>query len=183
MALRSRASSNCDVGETAEQSLARIELPNTVSSSNSYHLHPALLDACVQICEASLPDYAEVYDSDLYLPMVWERITVHCALAGLAWCVASNQSKGRGPIRTFDLQLVDQSGRVLIKAEGLHFKRAGQADLLPAGETDRWSHKVVWQVAAEPPATQSNGPERWLIFADSDGLGERVSNGIGCQGA
>src|SRR5579883_1428433 len=60
------------------QALASLHLPQTLSDSDlsSYWAHPALLDACLQVLAAALPDPDPDPDSDpcLYLPLSLEHL-------------------------------------------------------------------------------------------------------------
>src|SRR5207248_9711530 len=49
------------------EALGLVELPPTLESgAHAYHIHPALLDACLHVIAATLPDHAD--GGDTYLP-------------------------------------------------------------------------------------------------------------------
>jgi myxalamid-type polyketide synthase MxaB len=59
--------------------VGQIRLPEPVfEQSESYQIHPALLDTCLQVSEAAFPGFGrQEAEADLYLPVVWERVKIY----------------------------------------------------------------------------------------------------------
>lgn len=132
----------CRSAENGE-SLGFIDQPRGLALSRAYSLHPALLDACLQIGEASFSD-GDANNDSLYLPMIWERITIFGRLEAPLWSHAIRGSSETGPHRTLDLRVTDQAGRVAFAVSGLHLKRVTPSMLEPLGEGSNWLHHVAW---------------------------------------
>ncbi len=175
---------NCN--RTKGTSLASIHEPDELFQDASLLLHPALLDACIQTGEAAVPEYGRTHNDDLFLPMVWERITIYDRLHGPLSTLASRRADGQGEIRTLDYRVTDTSGKMLIDIRGLHFKRTDRTSL-QAPETDtNWLYHVAWVEPTNEQSTKQTGAwdpkEPWIIFSDTGGLGRQAAKALKKRG-
>ena len=162
------------------EAVGQIRLPEPVfEQSESYQIHPALLDTCLQVSEAAFPGFGrQEAEADLYLPVVWERVKIYGRAGTLLWSHAfvRPQARSKREVRTVDLRLYDEAGQILVEIEGLHFKRASRAALRQNSaqeKLDDWLYEIEWQPKrlVEPVSPQPGLPGSWLIFADQAGLG------------
>ncbi len=104
-----------------KEAIAQIKLPELLEKeTKDYQLHPAILDACFQVLIGT------VSGQQIYLPVGIKRLRVYGRPQGLLWSHArlveqnSNQIKG-------DIQLLDESGNVLVEIQGFCCQSLGTA--------------------------------------------------------
>ncbi|MFS0518813.1 SDR family NAD(P)-dependent oxidoreductase [Nostoc sp. UIC 10607] len=132
------------------EALGRIRMPETlVAEALDYHLHPVLLDGCLQVAIAVFP---EIVKSEIYLPVAVERLEVYNHLGLNLWSHAQLRPvKGLNPeTLTADLRLYDENGTIVVRVDGLSFKRTSQKAILAT--TDKswldWLYEVEWRPQA-----------------------------------
>jgi acyl transferase domain-containing protein/acyl carrier protein len=178
--------------------LALVQLPKIeLRSAGEYQLHPALLDACMQTAGA-IKDGMDDSDEAPFLPLSIDRILFY-GPAGLAklWChlrlqpladiKPSNNGLGQ-ELRTADIMLWDETGRLVAEIVGLHVKKAPRAALFSqvAKQVERLLYEVVWREAATSTESLTASPDdfqgRWLLFGDDDPLSASVARQITATG-
>ena len=156
-------------GEQA--ALGAIQLPAGAGDPGAFHLHPALLDACLHVLG---PVLARPSDSDAghtYLPVTVDRVRVLRTPGPRVWSCATIRATTSGPQETViaDLSVFSDAGDIVATIEGLHLKRATREALRRAAQSavSDWLYEVTWQQRA-PVA----GPDRqlsagtWLVLGD-----------------
>ncbi|MER6525845.1 SDR family NAD(P)-dependent oxidoreductase [Streptomyces sp. NPDC001508] len=120
----------------AELSLAKEHADET----GTYVLHPSLLD-CATVLVLDLRD--SLAPGMSFLPFTYGKLTVHAALTDRMFSVIRHKSDPGSAMQSFDIDLVDEDGRVLVEIVGFAvrmlsadrpFESAGQpkADLRAA---------------------------------------------------
>jgi len=185
------------------EALAQIRLSEKAAEeAASYGAHPALLDNCLQVIAAALPEHGAGKDEDTYLPVGFERLRVHRQprLNEAAWGYAHfNGAIDPGDeVLEADVVLFGESGEVLLEVSGVRLQRAhggfrrgfsnqqqqltNEARRAPSQtDTAPWLYKINWYedkaFAASVTATSRlDKPGRWLIFADDGGVGDAVKS-------
>ena len=129
------------------QVVAQIQLPQQlVSEVEDYKLHPVLLDICFQVGVATLPELPE---DETFLTIGLERLQIYHQPLAKLWCRAQLRSVDNIQAPIVDLDLFDEAGLVVAKAEGLSFNRANRQVLLATiGSRDKswqeWLYEVNW---------------------------------------
>jgi len=163
----------------AGQALGQIQPPASLQASlDRYHLHPALLDAAIQMGEIAFPGYG-AEEGAPYLPMIWENIRVYGPLRSTVWSQVIVRSDPEQNIRTIDVFLLDDVGQPLVEVVGLHFKQATPATLSQRSlqtAAEGWLHTVAWE--SQPLAPQPAPPGPWLIFAEDLGIGHKLAEAL-----
>ena len=119
-------------------------------------LHPAVLDACLQVMLAAVPEAA--LSGDPYVPLGWESIVVRGAAPRRVVCEAVLRG-GVGETAEADLWLRDASGAVFAEVRGLLLKRASRAALLgAAADLDSLLYEVEWREVPEPVVATAAAP-------------------------
>ncbi len=114
-----------------------------------YRFDPAVLDACIQVVSAALPDF-DVNDtqSDIFMPIAIDRVRMAPLKSSPATSHARlhKESPRSGHTLSADLRICDASGMTLIEIEGLHLKRADAGALRRAttGNIENLLYKVDW---------------------------------------
>ena len=129
------------------EALGQIRIPESlVGEVSSYKLHPVLLDACLQIAMAAIGD---LNSSSPYLPVALESLQLHRHPGITAWSRVQirPQNGSSTEIVIADFRLLDESGTVIVRVDGLTLKRANLQSLL--GTSDKswqdWLYKVEWR--------------------------------------
>ncbi len=148
--------------------LAKIKLPDElVSLPTKYHLHPVLLDACLQTLLAALPEL----NQDTYLPTFLEKLQIHNAPnfhdEWWAYVVPTGEIAGV----TGNFFLFHGDGQPILSAYGLQLQRleAKQED------TSDLLYEIKWQESPIPYQEQ-NKSSHWLIFSDQQGVGSSLAD-------
>ena len=152
------------------------------SEAGSYQVHPALLDAALQLLAAVLPESTA---GETYVPVsvasvrLFERPQPGAAVWGYVRSQSSTNNGFGG-----DVFLLDESGRVLLEAQGLRLQKLARA----AEPVDEWLYEVQWQTkelaklaarvlaggsnrgdaVGEPQTKGTREQGSWLIFADDE---------------
>lgn len=125
------------------EALGELTLPAAaVAESDHYMLHPALLDACLQLFAIAAPA-----TKDAFLPIALDSLRLYGALGGRATAHAWIQpSAGHetlvGAVRIFDL-----AGNLIAALDGVRLKRGDLATLsrISQAVTDDWLYTVAWR--------------------------------------
>jgi NADPH:quinone reductase-like Zn-dependent oxidoreductase/acyl carrier protein len=166
-----------ETATTSEGEWTRLALPENLSA-RGYRVHPSLLDGCFQLGVSALPAGTA---GETHLPVAIDvlRWLSDAPVVGplLARAVPRQPGSGSRESHPMDIVVADETGRVVIRFEGLRFQhvpRAGQtvADSLYA---------VAWE--KEPRATTPPpAAGEWLILADAGGHGASLAARLGARG-
>ncbi len=127
-------------------------------------LHPAALDACLQVLAAALavePDVA-------YVPFAVQRFELHAPLRpGSWWCFASAAAGSEASAVSGTLSIFSEEGGLLASVRGLSARRVrrealAREHLRPAAE---WLHRVQWR--PQELAARS-APAGWTYLVRGD---------------
>jgi myxalamid-type polyketide synthase MxaB len=184
------------VWRKAGMAVGLIQAPTATSAEmKDYGIHPALLDACVQVVVEAMgqtPD--EQARATLFLPLGVESCRLFARATTKLWTIATlGETTGTdGEIIKARVRVVDDQGRLIVELRGMAFKRADRATLertLQKG-VDDWLYEIVWKplddstlfngkVAASADGKPSG--RRWLILADRGGAGLQLAQRLtGC---
>ncbi len=153
-----------DVGITTV--LAEVALPGAIRSQQpAYSTHPALLDACFQSVIVA-PEVQTAGAGGLLLPVEVRRLRNYHSTRNARYCLTRVTSSRPGECEA-DLDVLDHSGTVLLRIEGLRL----------AGGTSEHEHAqrllnerlltIEWEPRELPAATGSE-PGSWLLLSASD---------------
>lgn len=146
--------------------LAEVALPGAIRSQQSaYSTHPALLDACFQSVIVA-PEVQKAGAGALLLPVGVRRLRNYHSTRNAQYCLSRVTSSRPGECEA-DLDVVDQSGTVLLRIEGLRL----------AGGTSEHEHAhrllnerllaIEWEPRELPEAAQTE-PGSWLLLSAPD---------------
>ncbi len=166
------------------QALGEIETPPKLADLSHYRLHPALLDACIQVQAFDDRVPAQELRDTNFLPVAIERAVVKSFSGGKLWShMAVRDVVGQDTIIA-DCGIYDDQGDVVAKIDGLKVRRAPREALLRImrAEADTLSYELSWEPSALPerPRPTPTGP--WVVFADRHGFGEQVASHLRARG-
>jgi acyl transferase domain-containing protein/NADPH:quinone reductase-like Zn-dependent oxidoreductase/acyl carrier protein len=133
-----------------DEALGRIVAPEViVSELSEYRIHPALLDACLQITLATIPDQQDERSQVVFVPSKAERIRFYGGGERIAWChVTLVQSAARSIVGNF--LVLGADGETIAEIDGLRLRRLdlGGASDIPA---------YHWRYQLRPSALDAHG--------------------------
>jgi acyl transferase domain-containing protein/acyl carrier protein len=155
------------------EALGEVKLSSEIESeARAYQMHPALLDAALQVLAAAVPATLANADGTTYLPVSLGRCRVHVRGASAGWShvrltpPAESQPDGFSA----DVRLYDADGRLIAEVQDIYHKRMS-ADALDAAARKSlasWLYETAWR--PEPRANTSGTLEggAWIVIADRE---------------
>jgi acyl transferase domain-containing protein/NADPH:quinone reductase-like Zn-dependent oxidoreductase/acyl carrier protein len=123
-----------------DEALGRISVPAAVAADlPEYRIHPALLDACLQITLATIPDQRDEEVRVVFVPGKAKRILFYGGGERIAWChMTLVQSVARSIVGRF--LVLGANGETIAEIEGLRLRRVdlGRVSEIPAYQ---WRYK------------------------------------------
>ncbi|BBZ26251.1 mycolipanoate synthase [Mycolicibacterium madagascariense] len=146
--------------------LAEVALPGLIrSQQSSYATHPALLDACFQSVVVH-PEVQAAGGGGLLLPVGVRRIRCHHPTRNAHYCVTTVTSSRAGECEV-DLDVLDESGTVLLAVEGLRLA-GGASESEHAGRMlNERLLTIEWEQAQLPDSSRAE-PGNWLVLNASE---------------
>lgn len=131
-----------EVWRGENEAIGRLVRPDAVETVQPYQIHPALLDACLQLTGAlQTVDDTSSADTETHLPFSFERFNVFGEITGDQWW---------GYVRQVDadqwlIQLLDGTGTILAQIEGFTTRAASRHTVTGSEAWRDWLFKVAWQ--------------------------------------
>jgi acyl transferase domain-containing protein/acyl carrier protein len=155
------------------QALGQIELTaDLAAEASGYGIHPVLLDGCVQVLAAAIPDD----DDALYLPIGIESFALQANPGASAWSHVSVSGASGGESLSGEIHLFDANGARIGRLGGLRLKRVRGDALAQLG--DRWLDRCLYDVRWPAAATESRGRATWSL-SDLTGAGSAAVHQLG----
>ena len=153
------------------EALGEVVLPAALEAeAASLNVHPALLDACLQVVLAAIPS-DERQRGKAYLPVALRRLTLFRRPGARVFAHARLLDLGPDAF-TAEVRVLDASGELLLAAEGFRCKAVDGAGA-DAG-LDPLLHRFTWK-RQEREADEGPGEAgTWLLLEDAAGLGARL---------
>lgn len=128
------------------EALAEVQLPGRAAAeANAYHIHPALLDACLQAMAWAAPA-----SDDVYLPLNIENFRLYRQPETHVWSHAQFRAgEGRELLRG-EVRVLDADGQIIAELTGVALKRASM-DILrqfAGAKYADWLYEVAWRPAS-----------------------------------
>ncbi|RAU94257.1 polyketide synthase [Mycobacterium colombiense] len=147
--------------------LAEVALPGAIRSQQpAYAAHPALLDACFQAVVVS-PEVQKAGAGGLLLPVGVRRLRNYHSTRNAQYCLARVTSSSPGECEA-DVDVLDQSGTVLLSVEGLRLVGGASAHEHARRLLNERLLTIDWEPKELPDATQAE-PGRWVLLGASEG--------------
>ncbi|MGC1884834.1 MAG: type I polyketide synthase [Stellaceae bacterium] len=134
------------------EALGRIVAPAAIATELSeYRIHPALLDACLQVTLATIPEQLGEQAQVVFVPSKAERIRFYGGGDRIAWChMTLVQSAARSIVG--DFMVLGPNGEAIAEIDGLRLRRVdlGGPSEIPA---------YHWRYQLRPSALDADGVE------------------------
>lgn len=157
----------------SDESLGEVKVPaQLLPDLASYHLHPAVLDACGQaVAAAGAGDRAMV-------PVALDELRLHGRPGERLWSHTWQSETGPGTV-VGNGRLLDEDGRVVAEARGMRLRALdGGRESSPAD----WMYELQWERILLPEMAATAAPGGWLIFADDGGVGDELAARLSGRG-
>lgn len=163
-----------------DKALGLIKLPHQLQEeAKLYQIHPTLLDASFQVLGAILEQKSDL----IYLPVGLESLQIYRPFTNKIWSFVQIEQNST-EIKA-DLQLLDESGNILADIKGFSLKAINRQSLKrifqnsSIKEDDLDLTKALYEIAWQPKKKSNNAQKlvgNWLIFADSQGIGNKLAD-------
>ncbi|MFD0206876.1 MULTISPECIES: type I polyketide synthase [Saccharothrix] len=158
-----------------DEAVGRISVDTGRPEDGSYTLHPVVLDACLHVAAAFIPDLPNPL-----VPVAVEQVVVHAELPGDLWSHVRSRGVQDSGEHVVDVRLTSTTGAVLAELRGLALRPLGNAIHAPLRQ-----YTVDWVRADEVRSTGQDG--NWLLIGPDEGTTrdwqERLrSKGIAASG-
>jgi len=168
------------------EAVGRIALPEAADppSAGGYRVHPAFLDACLQLLLPVLPGTGDT-DAESWIPVGVRRVWVgeRSATEGWAWA-RLHPAGGEAESRVGDLTVTDGDGRVLVELQGTEWRRLDHRQAREV-QLRKWLHRLSWEpqpLEAAPAEPFAGRDGRWLLFTDGGELGDELARRLADAG-
>lgn len=157
------------------EALGEVELPGTLKYNNSYQIHPALLDGCLQVIAATQINSPE---HDLYLPTGCKCIRFFSKPEGnLLSHVTLRADSLQQDIISADIVISDINKNIIAEIVGFNLQRSHKQNRTLHSQKDIWMYKLQWQVKEDSRDKTINIQKRkhWLIFEDDSNISKELA--------
>jgi acyl transferase domain-containing protein/acyl carrier protein len=147
-----------------DEALARVRLPDAAGDAGGHLVHPALLDACLQVSTVFVDAAADA----TVVPVAIDRVRLHVRPPAEVWVHARRAGDG------CDLAMIGADGELLVEVGGLRLSRVDHA---PVDRLAGCALSVAWrkvELSAPVDATQGS----WLILSDQGGVGAALGDAL-----
>jgi acyl transferase domain-containing protein/NADPH:quinone reductase-like Zn-dependent oxidoreductase/acyl carrier protein len=172
------------------EAVARLRLPEQLTSDASrYLIHPALLDACLQVLWGAVGQDADVAGTGTYVPVALGRVLLLAEPPAELWAHARlAPAAGTDDLPRGDITVTDGEGRPVLSIDGLSAQRIDGAGRPGSQDVDEWMYALDWTLAEpvgadEPTAEVAGTADRWLILSDARGVGSALAEALESAGA
>ena len=144
--------------------------------AHRYLLHPALLDSCLQLLKAALPEG----NSQRYLPVALDQLNLYRSGADAAYCQATltGPTADSADYYNADLKIYDREGRPVAELKQLMLRPVSAEQLSGQHPRPLDSYRIIWQnqPLSDQTQSQSQNQARWLLFIEPGDLAEQLKS-------
>lgn len=170
------------VWNKGNESLGLVSLPDSLQDTSVFQIHPALLDAGLQVLATTL---TTSFEQALYLPTGCRYIRFFSRPGRVLWSHVTLQSELLSAADSIiaDIRFSDENNQTIAEFIGFRVERVNRHRSRQTRQ-DTWLYDLHWRVKETPLASNGILHERknWLIFADDDGLGEDLAKQLELAG-
>ena len=160
--------------------IGELDIP-TSKHNSSYLLHPAQLDACLQVPGPLVSETT----SGTYLPVGCKSYHIHQPSALPKWCVVSvdqDHSNGSNQV-TADISIFDDQQQLIAQLTGFSIRKIS-TDIHKGVFQNLSCYETRWQQTKTPTVSSNGMPatQHWLILSDEDQLLEALQQQLADAG-
>ncbi len=160
--------------------LAKVRVPDALADVSSYTVHPVLLDACMHVSLAALPEFL----TDVYVPVSIKRLRLYRRPGRTVWSHVLLHAVDHAPHHAWiaNVRLFDETGAVVADLEDLTLRMSSRAALLShaVGSLNDDFYKVMWypapQISQEYERQKRTQPGHWVVLNDKADTGRQLAS-------
>jgi myxalamid-type polyketide synthase MxaB len=168
------------------EAVARLSADRLAEETQSFGIHPALLDAALQVLAAC----GRTRDGRIFLPVFVKAFRRNSATPpGPLWSHAVlRRFNGNSRVLEGDVNLIAESGEVLAQMSGVVLEEITVAEDGAKAAAGDWLYRVEWEAAGLPDRARANqrrdpmSEVPWLVLADHGGVGTAIADLLVKQG-
>jgi acyl transferase domain-containing protein/acyl-CoA synthetase (AMP-forming)/AMP-acid ligase II/acyl carrier protein len=168
------------------EGLGKIQIPEGIKADVSAHqLHPAILDAALQVLGVTTPADAAAAGHPFFLAvhMVGVRLLGNPAASSWAHAVLRSDASTLDIIEG-DVALLDDSGNVIASITGFRLRRLEPETTAEAVEKiEDCGYALQWEPQPRTSAASNSQPGTWLLLLDRGGVGTALAGALESRGA
>ncbi|MDZ7335182.1 MAG: amino acid adenylation domain-containing protein [candidate division KSB1 bacterium] len=171
-----------DLWKGDKEALGKLQPPAAIEAElNDYMIHPALLDAGLQVLSNALPFEMDGDQADVYLPIRFEKITNLELQRQPQWSYTRIYPiEEPNPVSLkSDVILFDAAGEIVLQIEGLKLQRLGKQK---SEDLTKWLYEIVWEKKTIEYHQVNRRQGDWLIFNDNGNFGRRIASELQTKG-
>ena len=168
--------------------------------NHRYIFHPAFLDICFQTLLASFPyelssmeqENGQFHVKDAYVLKSVDELVIYSLEKKtrlFAYCsfisLSQDEKEIRQNPRQMNIELLDEKGNVVLEARGLEIEYIGNNPEYMSKNMEDWFYEPRWEITKRDIneiTPISNLPEKWIIFSDREGIGEKLGEALRKEG-
>ena len=153
------------------EALGRITLAQSLQDgADSFQIHPALLDACLQVTQFAV---AEPIGHGTFLPARVDRLAFFASPGATVYCHAKLVQSSSSAI-TWNLLVSDEAGQVLISIEAFRVQAVRGMSASHNDSPDHWLYETQW-VESPLEVSDASAQGSWLIVGGRSGVAQRLA--------
>ena len=148
------------------QAIGRVQLPKHLENeTKNYLIHPALLDASMQVLSGAMD--ANVFSSSgrVFLPVSIAKVRYFGRVDSKVWSFARLVKMNAREIEG-DILIYDEDGHVLVSMQGLKAQAIDMGRDGASENIDNWTYETRWQLNARPQTRAAIREVDFLPTAD-----------------
>jgi myxalamid-type polyketide synthase MxaE and MxaD len=164
-----------------QESIGRLRLPQDVSTTASYIVHPGLLDSAFQVLATTPKAANAAVPEDIYVPVGVRSLRINAPLSpdDTYWGYGIFHASAEDATDEVesDLYVLREDGSPALVACGIRAQRFTSGSYARGSEAiSDWLHRIEWVKTTSPQSrTTVMDSGNWLIFMDQTGFGDKLS--------
>jgi len=139
--------------------IALITIPDHLrQESPAYMIHPALLDACMQVLSQTIADNTI---RSVLLPVGIDQIKFHAVPGPTIRVHAHRKSNGKKFVQG-DILLIDHDGNLILEIQNLRAQAIDTFHDASSESIDNWIYSVQWQLKPHPMSDHLHGQAEFI---------------------
>jgi acyl transferase domain-containing protein/acyl carrier protein len=157
-----------------DEAWAFLKQPENLGNLQDYELHPCILDSCIQFASTTI----EVKEGETFIPFSMAKISFcQSPKTKDLWCKVSKAALSKIDKPLANVTLLDTDGNLVMKIEGIEYMKVNlsvENKKVESGLLD-YLYEVTWMQKSIPQNISSGNNESWLLFADENGIAEKLA--------
>ena len=165
-----------DARYSDREAIAQVTLSPDTLANKTYHIHPAILDGGMQLAGIILPVPPVQHNN---VPIRIDKVRFYGRQLTLVWCLCESQNVYNVEDSRYkvDVTYCDNAGTPIVIMDGVEFQTMREEIFrLTPPKWREWIYKIGWhRLINQDHDSQNQDGGWWLIFNDTQGVGEQLA--------